>query len=204
MGRHGLLAQSLRAFRDSFYRCLHRRADALFELTDAILTAGCVPSPVHLSLATVHRRGRVASTPRSVGDAWTKELCGACSLGTSSQTGTPVLPLSTPWTSRCGRPMDLAGLGRLRPAEAGACHRRRREAALGASQAASAVDPHARPAGFRDAPSGSGYPGEAPETLREASRSPEGQSFGAGQASPGAQNGRLSKPRMSGGHGSLG
>jgi hypothetical protein len=51
------LAQSLRAFRDSFYRCLDRRADALFELTDAILTAGSVPSPVHLSLATVHRRG---------------------------------------------------------------------------------------------------------------------------------------------------
>src|SRR5215207_2201174 len=51
------LAQSLHAFRDSFYRCLDRRADALFELTDAILTAGSVPSPVHLSLATVHRRG---------------------------------------------------------------------------------------------------------------------------------------------------
>jgi hypothetical protein len=52
------LAQCLRAFRDSFYRCLDRHADALFELTDAILTAGSVPSPVHLSLATVHRRGR--------------------------------------------------------------------------------------------------------------------------------------------------
>jgi hypothetical protein len=51
------LAQSLRAFRDSFYRCLDRRADALFELTDAILTAGSVPSPPHLSLAAVHRRG---------------------------------------------------------------------------------------------------------------------------------------------------
>jgi hypothetical protein len=36
---------------------LDRRADALFELTDAILTAGSVPSPVHLSLAAVHRRG---------------------------------------------------------------------------------------------------------------------------------------------------
>jgi DDE superfamily endonuclease len=51
------LAQSLCAFRDSFYRCLDRRADALFELTDAILTAGSVPSPPHLSLAAVHRRG---------------------------------------------------------------------------------------------------------------------------------------------------
>src|ERR671910_3194567 len=50
-------AQSLRAFRDSFYQCLDRRSDALFELTDAILTAGSVPSPPHLSLTAVHRRG---------------------------------------------------------------------------------------------------------------------------------------------------
>jgi DDE superfamily endonuclease len=48
---------SLRAFRDSLYRCFKRRADALFELTDALLTAGSVPSPPHLSLAAVHRRG---------------------------------------------------------------------------------------------------------------------------------------------------
>src|SRR5829696_6743145 len=48
---------SLRAFRDSLYRCLERRADALFELTDALLTAGPVPSPPHLSLAPVFRRG---------------------------------------------------------------------------------------------------------------------------------------------------
>lgn len=32
-------------------------ADALFELADAILIAGGVHSPPHLSLATVHRRG---------------------------------------------------------------------------------------------------------------------------------------------------
>src|SRR5215216_2417458 len=49
--------KGLRAFRNSFYRCFDRRADALFELTDALLTAGTVPSPVHLSLAPVHRRG---------------------------------------------------------------------------------------------------------------------------------------------------
>jgi hypothetical protein len=48
----------LRTFRDSLYRCFDRRADALFELADALLTAaGTVPSPVHLSLATAHRRG---------------------------------------------------------------------------------------------------------------------------------------------------
>jgi hypothetical protein len=48
---------TLRAFRNSLYRCFDRRADALFELTDALLTAGSFSSPPHLSLAAVHRRG---------------------------------------------------------------------------------------------------------------------------------------------------
>src|SRR5688572_5670199 len=49
---------ALCAFRRSFYECLHRRADALFELADAILTAdGATPSPAHLSLQQSHRRG---------------------------------------------------------------------------------------------------------------------------------------------------
>ena len=49
--------QTLGTFRRSFYECLHRRADALFELTDALLTADALPSPVHLSLEAPHRRG---------------------------------------------------------------------------------------------------------------------------------------------------
>jgi len=49
---------ALRAFRRSFYECLHRRSDALFELADAILAAdGAAPSPAHLSLQPAHRRG---------------------------------------------------------------------------------------------------------------------------------------------------
>ena len=48
---------ALRSFRRSFYECLHRRKDALFELGDAILTAEAVSSPVHLSLQESHRRG---------------------------------------------------------------------------------------------------------------------------------------------------
>ena len=49
---------ALRDFRRSFYECLHRRGDALFELTDAILsTDPAAPSPVHLSLQPAHRRG---------------------------------------------------------------------------------------------------------------------------------------------------
>ena len=50
---------ALRAFRRSFYECLHRRGDALFELAHAILAAdaAAAPSPAHLSLQASHRRG---------------------------------------------------------------------------------------------------------------------------------------------------
>jgi hypothetical protein len=48
----------LTGFRREFYACLHRRADALFELADAVLcTDGSVSSLVGLSLAAEHRRG---------------------------------------------------------------------------------------------------------------------------------------------------
>jgi DDE superfamily endonuclease len=51
-------SDALLSFRHSLYECLHPRGDALFELTDAILTAdGALPSPVHLSLQAPHRRG---------------------------------------------------------------------------------------------------------------------------------------------------
>jgi hypothetical protein len=52
---------TLAAFRQAFYGCLHRRADALFELCDAVLCAdGPVGSLVGLSLAVEHRRGHGA------------------------------------------------------------------------------------------------------------------------------------------------
>jgi hypothetical protein len=52
----------LTRFRREFYACLHRRADALFELTDAVLCAdGPVTSLVGLSLAAEHRRGHGAT-----------------------------------------------------------------------------------------------------------------------------------------------
>ena len=51
-------SDALHSFRRSLYECLYRRGDALFELTDAILTAvGAAPSPAHLSLQASHRRG---------------------------------------------------------------------------------------------------------------------------------------------------
>jgi hypothetical protein len=51
----------LSRFRYEFYQCLTARADALFELTDAVLCAeGPVTSLVELSLAAEHRRGHGA------------------------------------------------------------------------------------------------------------------------------------------------
>jgi hypothetical protein len=47
----------LGAFRGGLHACFTRRADALFELGDALLCAEAVPSLPHLSLEPVHRRG---------------------------------------------------------------------------------------------------------------------------------------------------
>jgi hypothetical protein len=51
----------LTRFREEFYRCLTARADAFFELADAVLcTDGPVRSLVGLSLAPEHQRGHGA------------------------------------------------------------------------------------------------------------------------------------------------
>ena len=70
----------LRTFRDSLYRCFERRADALFELTDALLTAaGTVPSPVHLSLVPAHRRGWGSLSPPPLAAGGSKKgSCASC------------------------------------------------------------------------------------------------------------------------------
>jgi hypothetical protein len=47
----------LGGFRRELHACFTRRADALFELGDALLCAQSVPSLPHLSLEPVHRRG---------------------------------------------------------------------------------------------------------------------------------------------------
>src|SRR5215213_6756894 len=47
----------LGAFRTELHACFTRRADALFELGDALLCAPAVPSLPHLSLEPVHQRG---------------------------------------------------------------------------------------------------------------------------------------------------
>jgi hypothetical protein len=47
----------LGAFRTELHACFPRRADALFQLSDALLCAPAFPSLPHLSLEPVHRRG---------------------------------------------------------------------------------------------------------------------------------------------------
>jgi hypothetical protein len=47
----------LQTFRAQLYACFFRRADALFELGDALLCAEAVPSLPHLSLEPIHQRG---------------------------------------------------------------------------------------------------------------------------------------------------
>ncbi|MGW0885909.1 NF041680 family putative transposase [Streptomyces sp. NPDC002671] len=54
-GRQG--KANLTRFRRGWYDCLSRRADALFELTDALLATGPVTSLPYLSLDELHRRG---------------------------------------------------------------------------------------------------------------------------------------------------
>ena len=54
-------AGALAGFRRDYHACLDRRADALFELTDAVLCAdGPVVSLPELSLTAEHRRGHGA------------------------------------------------------------------------------------------------------------------------------------------------
>jgi hypothetical protein len=49
--------EELRAFRSGIYSCFGPRRDALFEVLDAAITSGLVPSLVHLSLEGLYRRG---------------------------------------------------------------------------------------------------------------------------------------------------
>jgi hypothetical protein len=58
----GDAVRDLDRFREAFYRSLSSRADALFEMTDAVLCAdGPVRSLAELSLMAEHRRGHGAS-----------------------------------------------------------------------------------------------------------------------------------------------
>ena len=78
-------ALGLSAFRSRLHTCFGRRADALFELCDALLAAGSVLSPVHLSLVPVHRRGwgslYAALANGTIDDAALRRLLASHGLG---------------------------------------------------------------------------------------------------------------------------
>jgi hypothetical protein len=97
-------SDALHAFRHSLYGCLHRRGDALFELTNAILTADTtVPSPVHLSFQASHRRGwgsLYAALDRGRIDI--EALQGLLACHPQSWKQNNKTPVSTPWTRACG------------------------------------------------------------------------------------------------------
>jgi hypothetical protein len=62
-------------FRVQFYDCLYTRADALFELTDAVLCSdGPVTSLVELTLTAEHRRGHGAMYDTTVVPPGTAQL----------------------------------------------------------------------------------------------------------------------------------
>ena len=69
--------EALCAFRVDLYGCIRRRADALFELADALLAREAVASLPHLSLRAAHRRGwGSAYAPLAVGDVDAEALRG--------------------------------------------------------------------------------------------------------------------------------
>jgi hypothetical protein len=87
-----LRSGKLSEFREEFYRSLRRRADALFELADAVLcTGGPVTSLVGLSLAAQHRRGHGA-------------LYDAVNSGVVEVDRLPVSRAAHAVTRRCGGP----------------------------------------------------------------------------------------------------
>ncbi len=97
---------ALRAFRRSFYKCFHRRRDALFELADAILTAdGTLPSPAHLSLQASHRRGwgsLYAALDRGrIDDEALRKLLACHPLAGAAEGETPVYAVDASVWARC-------------------------------------------------------------------------------------------------------
>jgi hypothetical protein len=79
-------------FRSELHACYTRRADALFELGDALLCAQAVPSLPHLSLEPAHQRGGAAATPPWPAAASTPSGCATY--------WSAAFPTPTRWCSR--------------------------------------------------------------------------------------------------------
>ena len=68
----------LSTFRAELHACYPRRADALFELGDALLCAQAITSVARLSLEPSHRRGWAALMTRWPTGASTSTGCATC------------------------------------------------------------------------------------------------------------------------------
>jgi hypothetical protein len=96
---------------------------------------------------------------------------------------------------RAGRPLDVAGGGRFRPAQTGAGERGGSAAALGASLQRRATDADAGPPGRFGAFGALGHASEASKTLRKIAWAAQGAPFRPGEALPGAEKDGLSPRR---------
>lgn len=81
------------------------RSDALFELCDAILTANNAPSPPHLSLVPVHRRGwgslYAALARGRMDEDGLRDLVACCPLSDDPGVRTPVYAVDVSVWPRC-------------------------------------------------------------------------------------------------------
>jgi hypothetical protein len=99
----------LRAFRAELHACRTRRADALFELADALLCAEAMPSLPHLSLEAVHQRGWAAPTPPWPTAVWRSRRCATCWPTIRSMTASRSTPsMSAPGPAVTPRPAPNA------------------------------------------------------------------------------------------------
>ena len=93
--------QALGAFRVDLYGCFRRRADALFELADALLASEAVASVPHLSLRAAHRRGWGSSyAALALGDVDEEALRGALAARPLTE-GPPIYAVDVSAWPRC-------------------------------------------------------------------------------------------------------
>src|SRR5262245_39595275 len=98
---HRSRREALWVFREQVYASLGRRRDALFDLLDALLVAGAVPSFIHVSLTARFRRGwgsaYDALAAGEVDAGWMREIVA----GHPFEDGAPLYALDTSVWPRC-------------------------------------------------------------------------------------------------------
>src|SRR5206468_7755296 len=107
----------------------------------------------------------------------------------------PRLDHPGPSHARAGRPVDLAGPGRLRPAAPGPRARRRPAAAVGTAPTPAAAVTLPGPTRVSAATGTAGLASEYTETLRALPRPAQGPLLGTCQALPGGQEARQETPQ---------